>query len=38
MYDNLNVLINNYILYLNLIKEKVDGVFINYVFIGYYFN
>src|SRR5690554_2162236 len=38
MHDNSNVLINNYTSYLNLIKEKVDGVLTNYVLIGHYLN
>lgn len=38
MHDNSNVLINSYTSYLNLIKEKVDGVLTNYVLIGHYLN
>lgn len=38
MHDNSNVLINDYTSYLNLIKEKVDGVLTNYVLIGHYLN
>lgn len=33
-----NIVTSNYISYLSLIKEKVDGVFSNYILIGHYLN